>query len=60
MTYIRLTSPSHIDGELSFTNAFADLDTIAKLDLLQDWIGLLTETYNGTLKQMRQETGIPV
>lgn len=50
-TMIRLTSPRHIDGEVTTTQDFETLHPIAKLDLLSDWIGVLTELYG----QCRQE-----
>ena len=35
-----------IDGEIFVTVGFDELSPIARLDLLQDWQGVLTELYN--------------
>ena len=50
-TMIRLTSPREIDGEVITTEAFEALHPVAKLDLISDWIGVLSELRG----QCRQE-----
>ena len=48
-TYIRLTSPPHIDGCATVTRHWHDLSGIERRDLIQDWIGLLTELYDAEM-----------
>lgn len=45
-TFIRLTSSPEIDGEITVNVAFTELNWVARLDLLGDWLGVLGELYN--------------
>jgi hypothetical protein len=45
-TPISLTTTEDIDGEVRLNPAWAELDGIARLDLLQDWIGVLQQLYS--------------
>lgn len=44
-TFIRLTSSPEIDGELTVNADFTELNWVARIDLLGDWLGVLTELY---------------
>ena len=44
-TFIRLTSGPEIDGEITVNAHFYELDEIARLDLLSDWMEILIELY---------------
>ena len=48
MTPISLTTTEEIDGELRLNPSWAELDNIARLDLLQDWIAVLKQLYQLT------------
>jgi hypothetical protein len=52
MTPISLTTTEEIDGELRLNPSWAKLDNIARLDLLQDWIGVLQQLYQLTHHQL--------
>jgi|688.fasta_scaffold2027104_1 hypothetical protein len=45
-TFIRLTSGQEIDGEITVNAEFKELNPVARLDLLGDWLGVLQELYN--------------
>jgi hypothetical protein len=45
-TFIRLASSPYIDGQAAVAREWHDLSGIERLDLLQDWIGLLNEIYD--------------
>ena len=51
--FIRLGSPDHIDGEAFVSAAWQGLDHVERLDLLQDWIGLLSEMFDAERKTKR-------
>ena len=46
MIIIRLSTTEYIDGEATVAAAWHDLSGIERLDLLQDWLGLLGELYD--------------
>jgi hypothetical protein len=48
MTPISLTTTEDIDGEVKLNPSWEGLSGIARLDLLQDWIGVLTQLYSLT------------
>ncbi len=45
-TFIRLTSGQEIEGEVIVNAEFRELNPVARLDLLGDWLGVLRELYN--------------
>jgi hypothetical protein len=45
-TFIRLTSSRFIDGFAHVSHRWHELDGTERLDLLQDWIGLLNEMHD--------------
>ena len=48
MTPISLTTSENIDGEIRLNPTWADLNNVARLDLLQDWMGVLRQLYQLT------------
>jgi hypothetical protein len=44
-TFIRLTSSPEIDGEITVNADFSELNWVARIDLLADWLGVLNELY---------------
>ncbi len=48
MTPISLTTTEEIDGAVKINPAWASLNTVARLDLLQDWIATLRQLYQLT------------
>jgi hypothetical protein len=48
MTPISLTTTEEIDGELRLNPSWAELNSVARLDLIQDWIGVLEQLYQFT------------
>ena len=48
MTPISLITTEEIDGEIRLNPTWAGLDSIARLDLLQDWIAVLDQLYSLT------------
>ena len=48
MTPISLTTTEEIDGAVKINPAWASLHTVARLDLLQDWIATLRQLYQLT------------
>jgi hypothetical protein len=48
MTPISLITVIEIDGKLKLNPSWAELDNVARLDLLQDWIAALQQLYQRT------------
>lgn len=48
MTPLSLWTTESIDGCLKINPTWADLHTVSRLDLLQDWIAVLTQLYQFT------------
>jgi len=48
MTPISLTTTEEIDGAVKLNPTWAGLSDVARLDLLQDWIGVLQQLYQLT------------
>jgi hypothetical protein len=48
MTPISLITSREIDGDVKLNPAWAELDSVARLDLLQDWIAALRQLYQRT------------
>lgn len=51
-------SPSHEDGEVTFYGAFDELTDVMKIDLIDDFIGLLTRERDELLRQYPDEVCI--
>jgi hypothetical protein len=45
MTPISLTTTEEIDGGVKLNGSWAELHSVARLDLLQDWIAVLQQLY---------------
>jgi hypothetical protein len=48
MTPISLITSEEIEGEIRLNSAWAGLHSVARLDLLQDWIAVLKQLYQLT------------
>jgi len=44
--WISLRSTEEIDGELTLRKSYLEASHLARLDVLGDWIGLLSDLYN--------------
>ena len=54
-TGARCTMSTECEGDVVLSEGFVARSTIERLDLLQDWIGILQRAYDRELEAFRQE-----
>jgi len=47
------------EGDVEFPANWPEHDLLLRADLLNDWIGQLTETYNRTVAELENSVGLP-